>query len=67
MTRALRLCVSVAELAELQFDPVEGSQRRKCELCGCEVWYDPRATMPFLGPEFIVCGQCFEDRYRELV
>lgn len=61
----LRLCVAVGPEAygrlprELCAVP-ERCQDRNCAVCGCTVHYDPKASLPDLGQERIVCGGCFD-------
>jgi hypothetical protein len=56
----LRLCASIRELPREQCAVPERCIDRKCALCGQTVHYDPRARIPLLGSETIVCSTCFD-------
>lgn len=61
----LRLCAAVGplEYGRLPREMCTCPERcvdRKCTCCGATVHYDPRARIPALGTEVIVCGGCFE-------
>ena len=55
----LRLCVSQAEMD----DPVPGSIPKTCGGCDQLVWYDPKASIPGLGSEFVLCVDCFDANF----
>lgn len=57
----IRLCVRTAD-----GPAVVASETRSCVQCAAEVWYDPRASIPALGPEVITCAQCFEDGWDDV-
>jgi hypothetical protein len=64
-TPVLRLCAAIGPAAygklprEMCACP-ERCQDRECSVCGTEVHYDPKASIPALGEELIVCGGCME-------
>lgn len=60
MTEVLRLCASYERLPREQCVIPERCEERICSLCEGPVHYDPRASIPILGPERIVCSSCFE-------
>ena len=57
---AIRLCASYAALPREQCTVPERCLERSCSQCGQAVHYDPKASIPLLGAELIVCGECFE-------
>ena len=56
----LRLCVRTETLPLDQCAVPERCERRNCALCGAEVHYDPKASIPLLGPEQITCDICLD-------
>lgn len=56
----LRLCASHENLPREQCAVPERCEDRTCSICGQLVHYDPKASIPILGPERIVCTECFE-------
>lgn len=56
----MRLCASLAELPREQCAVPERCVDRECSQCGQLVHYDPRASIPLLGAELIICGECFD-------
>lgn len=56
----MRLCASLRSLPRDQCLVPERCIDRECRICGTKVHYDPKAAIPVLGEEFIVCGGCFE-------
>lgn len=60
--RVLRICVRKTTLPPEQCAVPERCETRWCQIreCRAEVHYDPKASIPALGEEFIVCGECIE-------
>jgi hypothetical protein len=58
----LRLCAGYDELPREECVCPERCVERHCSRCRRPVHYDPRASIPLLGDEVIVCGTCL-DRY----
>lgn len=58
--QVLRLCASYASLPAEQCAVPGRCETRVCSICGQGVHYDPLACIPALGPERIVCVECFE-------
>lgn len=61
----LRVCVAIGPAAYGRLPRgmctvPERCEDRTCSCCGVTVHYDPRASIPALGQERIVCGGCFE-------
>ena len=60
----LRLCASLAMLPLEECAVPERCQTRQCRVCDQDVHWDPKASIPILGPEFIICETCFDEGMR---
>lgn len=59
MTRPmLRLCASYSDLSRQDCSCPDRCIERNCTRCGTPVHYDPKACLPFLGTELILCLSC---------
>ncbi len=56
----LRLCVPFEDLPRELCTCPDRCQVRQCSLCLRDVHYDPKAAIPALGQEFIICSICLE-------
>jgi hypothetical protein len=56
--RVLRICASHEFLPREECAVPERCEERTCEGCGAPVHYDPKASIPALGPELVVCQTC---------
>lgn len=56
----LRMTASFLRLPEAQCAVPDRCEPRACQRCGRPVHYDPEASIPLLGPEWIVCDICLE-------
>lgn len=56
----LRLCVRKSVLPPEQCAVPERCENRQCCGCGEDVHYDPKASIPVLGEEMIICMQCLD-------
>lgn len=56
----LRICVRKSELPPEECAVPERCENRQCQACGQDVHYDPKASIPVLGKEMIVCITCLE-------
>lgn len=54
----MRLAATVAGLPIDQCAIPERCETRECADCHQPVHYDPKACIPLLGPEHIVCDDC---------
>lgn len=57
---ALRLCAPYEQLSREDCAIPERCVERSCSICKRGVHYDPKASIPVLGPETIVCTICME-------
>lgn len=62
----LRMCASFRELPQAECVIPERCVERACSVCMTPVHYDPKASLPFLGPERLLCEICADDVLREL-
>lgn len=58
----LRFCASYEDLPREDCVIPERCEERACSICGALVHYDPKASIPILGREKIVCSSstCLE-------
>jgi hypothetical protein len=56
----LRFCAPMTDLPRDQCTVPDRCQDRNCQVCGQVVHWDPKAAIPLLGPEFIVCSPCVD-------
>lgn len=67
VSQVLRLCVSVDSLPLADCVVPDRCQLATCSGCGRSVHYDPKASIPLLGEEVILCETCTDQLldYRE--
>jgi hypothetical protein len=56
----LRLCAPFEDLPRELCACPDRCEVRQCELCLRDVHYDPKASIPELGAEVIICRICIE-------
>ena len=60
----LRLCARIDDFLPVSECAVPDRcdhETKRCSVCGWMVHYDPKASIPLLGAERIVCTWCLED------
>lgn len=57
----LRLCAAHSRLPTQDCAIPGRCVRETCRRCSQDVHYDPGASIPALGPEFILCDACFDE------
>lgn len=57
----LRICVRKSVLPPEECAVPERCENRQCRVCHQDVHYDPKASIPALGAEFIACSDCVEE------
>jgi len=64
--QVLRCCASYAQLRREDCLIPERCQERLCSDCATRVHYDPKASIPLLGQEKIICETCLDRFVQEM-